>query len=104
MDVRDDGEDAPPHDLGERLAGPLVGNRYARDLAADLLELFDLPDRRVDVVREGRAHRLDGHRSAVADRGAADPNALGLAPRTGRRTVFREVEIDGERGVHQRQV
>src|SRR2546428_12955588 len=79
MDVRDDRQDRATNDLLEGLAGALVGHGDASDLAAAFLELLDLPDRRVNVVRQGRAHRLDRDRRAAADRRAAPPAAPGLA-------------------------
>src|SRR6266550_3337267 len=78
VDVGDDREDRAAHDLLEGLAGALVGHGHASDLAAALLELLDLTDGGVDVVRERGAHGLHRHRSPIADRRAAHPDALGF--------------------------
>jgi len=74
VDVGDDRQDRAANDLFQSLAGALVRNGDARDLAAGLLQELDLADGRVDIVGEGRAHRLHRDGSAVADRRAADPD------------------------------
>jgi hypothetical protein len=94
VDVRDDRQDRPANDLLERLAAALVRHGHARDLAAGFLQELDLPDRRVDVVGERRAHRLDRDGSAVADGGTAHPDALRLTSRARGGAVLGKVEID----------
>src|SRR5436309_1054779 len=100
VDVRDDGQDRASHDLLQRLAAALVRHRDARDLAPCGLQLLDLADRRVDVVRERRAHRLDGDRCAVADRRAADPDTLRPAARTRSEAAFGKIQIHVHSGAH----
>src|SRR5439155_23773001 len=102
MDVRDDRQDAPPDQLFEGLAGAAVWDRDAHDLAAGLLQAFDLPDRGLDVVGERGAHGLDGDRSAVADRDPTDPDALARPADARSDAVLRKIEIDVHGSLHSR--
>src|SRR5581483_2030416 len=81
VDVRDDRQRLAAHDLGQRLGRRAVRYGDAHDIAAGVLELFELADGRLDVLGDGRAHRLDGDRGIAADLDVADEHGLGLASR-----------------------
>jgi hypothetical protein len=78
VNVRDQRNGHGRLDLGKRGRRLLIRDGDADQLAARALELSDLLDRRRDVPRIGRAHRLDRDGSIAADLYRADLNLPGL--------------------------
>ena len=64
--------------LGSAAAASSSGHGDADQLASRALELPDLLDRRRDIPRIGRTHRLDRNRRIAADLHRADLNLPGL--------------------------
>ena len=87
VDVGDDRHRAFAHDLGERGAAGLVGNRDADDVCARLRRRLHLRDRRGDVGGGGVGHGLDADRGIaahgdVAHHDLAGGAAVDVPPRT----------------------
>ena len=79
VDVGDDRDLALLRDDVQHVGVVLRRHRDAHDLAAGCRELGDLLERRIDVRRRRRAHRLDAHGRVAADQHLADPDLPGLA-------------------------
>ena len=57
---------------GSASASGMPGHGHAHDVGAGLAQTADLLERRLDVVRLGRRHRLHADRGTAPDRDAAD--------------------------------
>src|SRR6476661_4517907 len=80
VDVGDDRDLALASDRRKGLGVVLARARHAHDVAPCGRELGDLLERRVDVGRRRRGHRLHRHREVAAHAHLADLDLAGLAP------------------------
>ena len=86
VDVGDDRDRRPRHDLGESFGGLGLVARAPDDVATGRGEPVDLLQRALDVGGLGDRHRLHAHRRAAADRHRPDvdlPRRAALAERPG---------------------
>jgi hypothetical protein len=65
---------SPFANLGESFAILGIVNGYANEIGPGLAQILGLLDGRVDILRVGRAHALNGNRRATADFDVANAN------------------------------
>ena len=88
MDVCDERHGHLRFDAGQRCGGFFIRHRDANQFASGRLKLPNLLDRRRDIPRIGRTHRLDGDRRIAADLDFADLNLPGFASRNVHRKIW----------------